>query len=260
MHRIRNERQLEELCGRFAADASSADRILPEYPALIVQQIVRGPLERVQAVFANGTLVALHSYRQLIEGPGGGDVLKESTHRPAVILHLQAIGERLRWHGALAFDYILEGGEPERPRYIDASPRLLEPVNALLGGVNLAETLVRVALGENPGPMATGRPGVRTRLGIPGLLERAATTHSRRAIIGDLFAQIRARDRYAGSTEELTPYADDLKSAIPLIGVFVGLLLRPSATTDISRATIESYALGPRGYQFVDGLCPSYRK
>jgi carbamoylphosphate synthase large subunit len=46
---------------------------------LLVQAAVTGSLERTQAVFDHGRLVASHIYRQVVEGPGGGDVLKVSV-------------------------------------------------------------------------------------------------------------------------------------------------------------------------------------
>jgi hypothetical protein len=45
----------------------------------VVQQPAIGPLERSQAVFDHGRLVAFHVYRQIAEGPGAGDVLKASV-------------------------------------------------------------------------------------------------------------------------------------------------------------------------------------
>ena len=244
LHRVQDRRQLEELAA--AADFST----LP----LVVQEWVDGPLERLQAVYASGRLAAIHCYRQVVGGLGGGDVVKESVSRPVVLAHLAALGERVRWHGALAFDYLLRDGDPARPLYIDANPRLVEPVSAALSGVDLADMLLRVAQGENPGPLAIGRAGIRTRLGISGLLERASVTGRRGAILGDLFAQLGSRGRYAGSTEELTPADDGARSRIPFWGLALQLLAQPSRADAIIRRSVESYALGPRGHDFVARL------
>jgi hypothetical protein len=221
---------------------------------LVVQERVPGPLERCQAVFAQGRLLAIHCFRQVVAGPGGGDVVKESVSRPLVVEHLRALGARLPWHGALAFDFILRDGDPAQPCYIDANPRLVEPVNALLGGVDLAGTLLRVARGEETGGLAVGRAGVRTRLGIPGLVERAADTGRRSAVLGDLFAQLGQSGRYAGTTEELTPPDDGPASRVPYWGIVLQLLAQPGTAGAISRRTVEAYALGPRGHAFVDRL------
>jgi len=248
LHRVRSERGLDELA---AAIASSAAHSLSAAAPLIVQEMLTGPLERLQAVFADGKLAAIHCFRQLAAGLGGGDVVKESVSRPIVVDHMHALGEHLHWHGALSFDYFLRAADPASPRYIDANPRLVEPVNAQLSGVDLAETLLRVAQGERTGPLALGRPGVRTRLGIPGLIDRASVTGRRTAVFGDFLAQLLKTGRYAGSTEELTP-SDDRAS--PYWGVLFQLLSQPATANAISRQTVESYALGPRGHDFVRSL------
>jgi hypothetical protein len=250
VHLVRSQRQLEELCAAHAwgGDALSAG---PQEP-VAVQQLIAGALERVQAIFADGRLAAIHAYRQLLEGPGGGDVLKESVHRPVVTTHLEALGAQLRWHGALSFDYIL-GADTLEPVYIDANPRLVEPMNAYLSGVDLTGTLVRVALNQTTGALATGTAGVRTRLGIPGLMERAQAA-GRRAVLADFLAQIRNSGRYRGTVEELTPYADDPASMVPMLSVLLSLLAAPAAAARISRGTVGSYALGERGYAYVRAL------
>ena len=62
-------------------DAASRDALARELEAakafgagVVMQQPAIGPLERSQAVFDHGRLVAFHVYRQIAEGPGGGDV------------------------------------------------------------------------------------------------------------------------------------------------------------------------------------------
>lgn len=253
VHTVRSRQQLEALCA-----ARAGDRGAGATEPVVVQQLVEGALERLQAIFADGQLVAVHCYRQLLEGPGGGDVLKESVRRPVVVAHMQALGAHLDWHGALSFDYILPAGT-QTPVYIDANPRLVEPMNAYLSGVDLTGTLLRVALNERTGTLVTGAEGVRTRLGIPGLLERASVA-GRRGVMADFVAQLRAAGRYSGAVEELTPYVDDLLSVVPLLTVLISLLAQPSAASRISRGTIDSYALGERGYDFVRKLVAAGRQ
>ncbi len=67
-----------------------------------------GWLERAQAIFDQGRLVASHSYSQVVAGPGGGDIVKISVRRPIVRGHLAELGRHLRWHGALSVDYVLK--------------------------------------------------------------------------------------------------------------------------------------------------------
>src|SRR5207248_10187445 len=127
--------------------------------------------ERVQAVFDAGRLVALHGYRQRLQGPRGGDVAKVSVARPNVWAHVERMGEHLRWHGALSLDYVLD--EDSGPRFIDANPRLVEPMNGVFSGTSRAEGLVRVSLGESVERLPPSRAGVRTHLTLMALLEAA---------------------------------------------------------------------------------------
>jgi hypothetical protein len=82
---------------------------------VVVQAAANGPLGRTQAVFDHGRLVAIQIYRQIVAGPGGGDVLKASVRRPNVCGFVKRIGAALNWHGALSFDYILNAvtGAPQ---------------------------------------------------------------------------------------------------------------------------------------------------
>jgi hypothetical protein len=73
------------------------------------------------------------------------------------------LGAHLNWHGALSFDYIFPA-DTQGPVYIDANPRLVEPMDAYLSGVDLAGTLVRVAMNEALGTVVMGAEGVRTPL------------------------------------------------------------------------------------------------
>jgi len=111
------------------------------------------------------------------------------------------LGAHLNWHGALSFDYIFPA-DTQGPVYIDANPRLVEPMDAYLSCVDLAGTLVRVAMNEALGTVVMGAEGVRTRLGIPGLIERANAS-GRCDVLTDFVAQLRGTGRYAGTVEEL---------------------------------------------------------
>jgi len=84
-------------------------------PGLLVQAAVTGSLERTQAVFDRGRLVASHIYRQVVEGPGGGDVLKISVVSAGVRETVERIGQALKWHGALSFDYIRDDATKTPP-------------------------------------------------------------------------------------------------------------------------------------------------
>ncbi len=211
---------------------------------LLVQAAVTGSLERTQAVFDRGRLVASHIYRQVAEGPGGGDVLKLSVVSAEVREIANRIGQALAWHGALSFDYIREGATGT-PHFIDANPRLVEPMNAWLSGVDLPGALLRISLGEAPPVQPDGREGVVTRLGIMGLLDAARQRHRRRDILRELALLAFGAGRYRGSCEELVPLLTDPWCAVPLAVVAARLLRTPTAATGFSDSTVAAYSLTP---------------
>jgi predicted ATP-grasp superfamily ATP-dependent carboligase len=211
---------------------------------LVVQAAVIGALERTQAVFDHGRLVASHIYRQVVEGPGGGDVLKISVNRTEVRQTVERIGQALAWHGALSFDYIRDDATGT-PHFIDANPRLVEPMNAWLSGVDLPGALLQISLGETPLVQREGREGVLTRLGLMGLLDAARRRDRRRDILREIGLLIRNSGRYRGSREELVPLLTDPWCAIPLSLVAARLLRAPKTAARFSDSTVAAYSLTP---------------
>jgi predicted ATP-grasp superfamily ATP-dependent carboligase len=211
---------------------------------LLVQAAVIGALERTQAVFDHGRLIASHIYRQIAEGPGGGDVLKISVVNAGVRRTVERIGQALAWRGALSFDYILDDAT-KTPHFIDANPRLVEPMNAWLSGVDLPGALLQISLGKMPPVQPEGRAGVLTRLGLMGLLDAARQRNRRRDILREIGLIAFGSGRYRGSREELVPLLTDPWCAIPL-GVVVARLLRaPEAAARFSETTVAAYSLTP---------------
>jgi hypothetical protein len=232
---IHHAGDLQQAVRELAASKAFEDLVL-------VQELVGGPLERAQAVFCQGRLVGTHGYRQVVLGAGGGDAVKESVRRPVVQSHLGRLGERLGWHGALSVDYILQEKEG-LPLYIDCNPRLVEPVNALLSGVHLADLLVRVSLGESPSVATEGREGTRTHMAIQALLASAIRQRSRRELLRECWRLLLAHRPYADSHEELTPVRWDWVSSIPLAVVALGLLRDPGTARHLARSTARSHQL-----------------
>jgi predicted ATP-grasp superfamily ATP-dependent carboligase len=215
---------------------------------LLIQAAVSGALERTQAVFDRGRLVASHIYRQVVEGPGGGDVLKISVRRAEVRDTMRRIGHSLGWHGALSFDYILEDATG-MPHFFDANPRLVEPMNAWLSGVDLPGALLQVSLGETPPEQPEGREGVLTRLGLMALLDAARQRNRRRDVLREIAMLALNSGRHRDSHEELVPLLTDPWCAIPL-GVVVATLLRdPATAAHFSRTTVAAYSLTPQAIQ-----------
>jgi predicted ATP-grasp superfamily ATP-dependent carboligase len=235
VRRIAEARELEALASALEAAGALDEGVVLQAPA-------RGALERVQAVFCQGRLVAIHAYRQIEEAISGGDVLKESVARARVREDVARIGATLAWHGALSLDYFWDGS----PSYIDANPRLVEPMNATLSGANLADVLLRVTLGDPPSSVVEGRAGTRTRLSLMGVLTRAQQTGRRGAVVAELGDLLRGTGRYADTVEELTPLRLDPFSAIPLAIVATRMALAPKDAARVASHAVASYAVGAR--------------
>jgi predicted ATP-grasp superfamily ATP-dependent carboligase len=217
---------------RTADDLSQTIAELEEIGAfaepVVVQDFIDGTIEHAQAVFCRGELVGLHGYVQLVRGAGGGEAIKQSLVRPIVRAHMAQLGRHLAWHGALSVDYIVARGT-DTPLYIDCNPRLVEPMSALICGLDLADLLVRVSLGETPAQRPSGREGVRTHMAIQALLGCAIRTGSRGDLLREALRLALGRGPYAESREELTPLRADWPSIVPA-GVAAGwLLAKPQA-------------------------------
>jgi predicted ATP-grasp superfamily ATP-dependent carboligase len=209
---------------------------------LLVQDGIAGTVERVQAIFDAGRLVAWHGYKQRAAGPGGGDLAKASVLRPSVPDHVARLGRHLNWHGAISFDYIFDEVE-QTPWFIDCNPRLVEPMNAHFAAVNLADILVKVSLGEHVEPCAPGQEGVRSHMTLMALLAATEERGARRAILRRLAQALLGRGEFRDSREELTPVCLDPLGVIPLAAVAARLLVNPRSAAAISARTVKSYAL-----------------
>jgi predicted ATP-grasp superfamily ATP-dependent carboligase len=216
---------------------------------VVVQGVVEGSLERMQAVFDRGRIVGFHANRQAEEGVSGRDLVKESVRATTARTHMERIGRHLTWHGGLSIDYIVDtDGEP---KYIDSNPRLAETGNALAAGLNLPELLVQVSLGQHPPVHDVGAPGIRSFMGIQGLLRAARDGGRRRDVVRAVIEIAGRRGVFAQGTEELTPAANDGRSLIPLIAVGSALLAKPSLWKRLSSATVNAYAATPEVVRFV---------
>ena len=108
---------------------------------------------------------------------------------------------------------------PDGPRFIDINPRLVEPVNALASGVDLAGALVEVARAParsgsvQPQPAAV--PGARTHQLLLAVLG-AAHQGGRRDVARELVHAVLHRGEYRGSREELTPGRGDPLAPLPV--------------------------------------------
>ena len=222
---------------------------------IVVQEEATGLLCQAQAVFAHGHLLAMHCTRTRGVSVGGGHSARRGVDHPQVQGHLVILGRALEWHGPLALDYLFDEASGH-PCYIEANPRLVEPMNATLSGVNLADLTVRVALGEMgaSGDTQCGRPGSRSHSLMAILLGIADHGGSRQEVLRTIVEDMRGRGIFAESREDLTPVRMDPPSLIPL-GVVTGrLLLRPGAAHHIATGTVSAYSLSAAAVETIIAL------
>jgi predicted ATP-grasp superfamily ATP-dependent carboligase len=240
---VRDDRDLMQALEGLGANDGFAGGVL-------VQDFVDGATEKAQAVFCRGRLLGFHAYRQLAAGAGGGDARKESVRRNEVRDHLETIGERLHWHGALSVDYILASADG-LPCYIDCNPRLVEPMSAYLAGTDLVQLLLRVSLGETPPQASDSRAGVRTHLAMQALLRCALHGGTRRGILRECVDLLMGRGAYADSVEELTPLRQDWVSAVPLAMTAILLSLAPTLASRLATRGFGAHLINAHSIRLI---------
>ena len=218
---------------------------------VLVQDLVTGTTEKAQSVFCRGRLIGFHAYRQVAPGVGGGEAIKQSVNRPLVRAYLEAIGERLDWHGALSVDYIMPI-DSVVPLLIDCNPRLVEPGNAYRAGTDLVDLLLRVSLGATPAALPDSREGVVTHLAMQALLGCASGGGTRRDIIAECRQLWAASGPYAGSTEELTPVRLDWVAALPLGLTALVLLASPKLAMRLARGGFGAHLLDRKSISMIE--------
>lgn len=210
---------------------------------ILVQEAAAGAFEQSHAVFDRGRLAALHCTRRIREGAGGGAAVKVGVDRPIVRSHFERLGQELEWHGGLSIDYFWNE-QTGRPSYIDANPRVTEPMNAVVNGLNVADMQVRLSLGEQTPPRAAAQIGRRSHNAIQALLGVACRDRSRAAVIREATLVALRRGPYAMSREGMTPIWRDPPSALPVAVVLMALLLDPLSGARLASMTIGNYSLG----------------
>lgn len=218
---------------------------------LLLQKEITGNLIMISAIFAHSRLLAWHACLRAHEGPGGGASKKVSLPLPIIEGHLIALGEELSWHGALSADAILNDG---RVWYIDINPRICEPVNAWLAGTDMVQALLDVSLGHEHEWDVVGRrsmEGVETHqllLGFMGAAERG-----RGALLAEVFMAMMRFERYAGSGEELLPFAGDWFWSLFVLTVLVLVLFvgGKRAMNLVKSGAVGGYALDEEGWEMI---------
>jgi hypothetical protein len=222
---------------------------------IVMQEEATGALCQAQAVFVHGHLLAVHCTRTRGVSVGGGHSARTGVDHPQVREHLVLLGRALQWHGPLALDYLFEEATGH-PTYIEANPRLVEPTNATLSGVNLADLTVRVALGEMgaSGDAQCGLPGRHSHSLLAILLGIADHGGSRWDVLHTIAQDVRGRGNFAESQEDLTPLRMDPPSFLPLAVVTGQLLLNPRAAQHLAANTVNAYSLTATAVETIVAL------
>jgi predicted ATP-grasp superfamily ATP-dependent carboligase len=220
---------------------------------VLVQQPMPGPLVMIQALFHHGELAGLHTAVRKREGVQGSASAKESAILPDVARHLTTLGAALGWHGPFSIDAILDDNTGQ-VHYIDANPRLVEPMNAELAGSDLVRRWLAVSRGETPVPLPAPRAGVRTHMLLMAVVRHAEVGRGRLAILRELGDAAFRRGCYAGSSEELLPIRSEPAAALPLLAVTAGLLIAPRLWQRFSPTGPPAHSLTAQGWrQLSDG-------
>lgn len=208
----------------------------------LIQGLAVGKMEVGYSLFDKGKLISFYCSQRLREGHNGSSCSKVGVERPIVQEHFRKIGEKLGWHGALAIDYFYTE-DTKMPFYIDASPRLVEPMSAFLNGINFPENLIRLSIGESEQIKIQSALAIRTHMLMMSLMFIAAKTNSRVALISDLWTAIFSKGDYENSIEELSNFSHDWLNLFSLFFVIFRLLINPNNADKIAGATVKNYAL-----------------
>jgi len=236
--RIKNDQDLNLL-----KESLNGQKILNGQSEFIVQEASNGIFEQLHSIFDHGRLIAIHCTRRLKEGLGGGAIIKVGVDRPIARQNLEKIGASLKWHGSLSVDYFyneLDG----KSYYIDANPRITEPMNAVVNGINLAEMQVQLSLGEFTPTDYTDHITNKSHSAIQALLAAAGQRYSRFDVLKEMCLVTAKKGVYKNSREGLTPVAKDFPSILPLSAVLLQLLFNPRSGQAQAQKAISNYSLG----------------
>ncbi|HTV11929.1 MAG TPA: SAM-dependent methyltransferase [Acidimicrobiales bacterium] len=215
---------------------------------VLVQAAVDGRLAMCQSVFDAGSLVAFHANERTAEGAGGGASHKRSISLPEVRRCFETLGKNLHWHGALSADVILGS---DGPSFIDVNPRLVEPQNAYLCGVDLVGAMLELATGGHPAVQVEGTTGVATHQWLLAVLGAAQHGRGRRGVMAEVVHGARRSRDYLGSSEELTPLGHDMRGIIPVAMAAVATLVAPTSFSWFVAGSVANYAVSEQGWQDI---------
>ncbi len=239
---------VRRVTNRAELERSSAGR------TVLVQATVDGPLAMCQSVFDRGSLVAFHANERTGEGAGGGASHKRSISLPEVRRCFEILGRDLGWHGALSADVIMGDAGPF---FIDVNPRLVEPNNAYLSGVDLVGSLMELATGGHPATQPDARTGVATHQLLLAVLGAAQHGRGRRGVLAEVVHAASRSRGYRRSVEELTPLAHDLRSVVPVATATAATVVAPGSWSWFAAGSVSNYALSSQGWSAILHAEPS---
>jgi biotin carboxylase len=247
VRRVAGPTELREAVDHFIAGGARRDG------GVLVQEAVDGAFVMAQCVFDAGALVAFHANERVQEGASGSAAAKSSVDLPLLRSVLARLGQSLEWHGALSVDAIVADGQPY---VIDVNPRLVEPGNALAAGTDMVAALLGVALGTYVSPTPPSRQGIRTHQFLMAILGAAQRTGRRRAVLLEVARALTRRGVYAGSREELLPWAGDRRTSVLPVAAVVATLLRPRLWRVFTDGAVSRYSLAPEGWRQLRAAAP----
>lgn len=206
---------------------------------LMAQEEAPGSYGQVAGLFDHGRLAAVHTTVQAGVGAGNSAAARRSVDFPETRRHIEAVGERLRWHGPLTLDFLHVDGHP---RYLECNPRMVEPGNAAVAGVNFPALLVELSSkGRLNDGLRVGAAGVETRSLQALLLGAAESSGTRRAVLRTLGRYVGGK----GGAEVLTPVRADPPSLVPIAVVLARLLADPRSVAGIAAGAVRDYSVRP---------------
>lgn len=252
--KIENDEQLRRI-STYLKGVVSYDST---HNSIIIQQPAKGYFCVAQAIFQRGRLIAAHTFRAPTTGYGGMATTRTPATHPIVVEHLQRMGRHLNWHGPLFLEYFYDP-DRKRPEYIEANPRIGEPFNAFLNGVDMCDFYLRIALDEPMTPCAS-LPQAQHKKSHDGymiLASMALEGKSRRSLLREWSDMYFQKGYYDGSEDELTRPGQDMGSLfISLLFSAQALLSARMVQYHLTR-TVLNYAMSGRTMETIRQLSPA---
>ena len=245
VQRVSGKEELTETITRFSDRGA-----WKEGQPIVIQQPASGRQAEVSAAFQEGRLVGIACADVLETGIGGGPALRRTALHAPVVEHVERFGKALNWNGPISIEYFWDY-ESEQPYYIEANPRIGESFNAQLGGVNLCEASVRIALGEHVERLPDVTPGVTSHNGFIVMIADAFNGAGRLALMRRLWRHWTRRD---GIQSEMTRMREDWGSLIPATAVITSLLFSPKSARGLAQGTVDNYSLPQAAAELIDDL------